>query len=65
MVIGSDEDAGLFLPMRGVDRHHAELQLDESSTWRINARSDNLIIQNGALLTGLTVARGWRPLGTR
>ena len=54
MVIGSDEDAGLFLPMRGVDRHHAELQLDESNTWRINARSDNLIIKNGALLTGLT-----------
>ena len=54
MVFGSDEDAGPFLPMRGVDRHHAEVQLDESNTWRINARSDNLIIKNGALLTGLT-----------
>ena len=55
MVIGSDEGAGLFLPMRGVDRQHAELLLDDSGTWRINSRSDNLIIQNGMLLTGLTL----------
>ena len=55
MIIGSDEDAGLFLPMRGVDRHHAELQLDDSGAWHINSRRDNLIIQNGALLTDLTL----------
>ncbi len=53
MVIGSDEDASLFLPMRGVDRQHAELNVDEAGAWLINARSDNLIIQNGTLLTEL------------
>ena len=54
MVIGSDGDAGLFLPMRGVDRQHAELNVDEAGVWLINARSDNLIIQNGTLLTELS-----------
>ena len=52
MRIGSDEDSGLFLSMRGLDRRQAELQVDGTGTWRIDSRRDDLIIQNGALLTG-------------
>jgi len=52
MIIGNDEDSGLFLSMRGLDRRHAELQVDGTGTWRIDSRRDDLIIQNGALLTG-------------
>ncbi len=57
MTIGSDEDAALFLPMRGVDRHHAELQVDASETWHIESQRDNLIIQNGKLLSESAIVK--------